>query len=103
MASNGTPMVMRLLAEQRKRCLATILTSAETSPWWSRLSDNQQQVFRDQVRTAIAVFYDLSRDVVKVSEDDSQRNELALDLIRSVHTQQQKITAQFVTGADHAS
>lgn len=98
MSSNGTPMVMRLLAEQRKRCLATILTGTENSPWWKDLTEHQQQVFRDQIRSAIAVFYDLARDVIKVSEDDGVRNELALDLIRSLHTQQQKIAEHLETG-----
>lgn len=83
--------VMRLLAEQRKRCLATILTSAEGSPWWSTLTGPQQHTYRDQVRAALAVFYDLTRDVIKVTEDDSVRNDLALDLIRSIHSQQTQI------------
>lgn len=91
MTAAGPPFVIRLLAEQRKRCLATILTSAETSPWWPRLSDAQQERFRDQVRAAISVFYDLTRDVVKVADDDTPRNDLALELIRSIHTSQQVI------------
>lgn len=89
MSSNTA--VLRLLAEQRKRCLATILTAAEGTSWWPRLSDDQQSTYRDQVRAALAVFYDLTRDVVKVTEDDGVRNEIALDLIRSIHTQQTQI------------
>lgn len=92
MPSNGNAPVLRLLGEQRKRCLATILTAAEASSWWPRLSDPQQAQFRDQVRAALAVFYDLTRDVVKVTEDDGIRNELALDLIRSIHSQQTQIS-----------
>lgn len=91
MSAPASP-VMRLLAEQRRRCLATILTSAEGSSWWGRLSDDQQATFREQVRTALAVFYDLTRDVVKVTEDDGVRNELALDLIRAVHHQTSQIS-----------
>jgi hypothetical protein len=91
MTSTGPPLVVRLLAEQRKRCLATILNSAESSAWWSRLSDAQQGVYRDQVRSALAVFYDLTRDLIKVTEDDSTRNDLALDLIRSLHSQTSQI------------
>jgi hypothetical protein len=90
----STPVVLRLLAEQRKRCLATILNAAESSPWWSRLSDTQQNAHRDQVRAALAVFYDLTRDLVKVTEDDSMRNDLALELIRSIHHQQVAIREQ---------
>ncbi len=90
--SAQAPMVIRLLVEQRKRCLATILNAAEASSWWTRLSDAQQTQFRDQVRAAIGVFYDFTRDVAKVTEDDVTRNEPALELIRSVHTQQQRIS-----------
>lgn len=92
MTGNATPLVVRLMAEQRKRCLATILNSAEQSPWWGKLTAVQQDTYRDQVRTALAVFYDLARDVIKVTDDDTVRNDLALDLIRSVHSQQIKIT-----------
>jgi hypothetical protein len=93
------PVVMRLLAEQRKRCLATILNAAETSPWWPTLSEAQQNMYRDQVKTALAVFYDLTRDVVKVTEDDTNRNTLALDLIRAIHAGQQKITDHLGAGS----
>jgi hypothetical protein len=91
MSNAGPPLVVRLLAEQRKRCLATILNSAESSAWWSRLSEPQQNAYRDQVRAALAVFYDLTRDLIKVTEDDTVRNDLALDLIRSMHTQTAQI------------
>lgn len=91
MSASGPPLVVRLMAEQRKRCLATILNSAETSPWWNRLSETQQNTYRDQVRQALAVFYDLARDVIKVSDEDTTRNDLALDLIRAVHSQQVKL------------
>lgn len=90
--SNGQPVVVRLLSEQRKRCLATILNAAETSSWWAKLTDSQQAEYRIQVRTAIAVFYDLTRDLVKVTEDDNPRNDLALELIRAIHNQNQKIS-----------
>ncbi len=87
----GTPLAVRLLAEQRRRCLATILNAAEQSSWWERLSDGQQNIFRDQVKAAIAVFYDLARDVVKITDEDVSRNDLALDLIRSIHMQSTQI------------
>ncbi len=91
--SGPNPVVIRLLAEQRKRCMATILSSAENSSWWDRLSTPQQQQFRDTVRSAISVFYDLTRDVVKVTEDDGVRNDIARDLIRAIHSQQREISA----------
>lgn len=99
MSANGQPLVMRLLAEQRKRCLATVLTAAETSSWWSHVSASDQDAYRGQVRTAIAVFYDFARDVVKVTEDDgsgSTRNDYALELIRAIHTQQTRLSEQLL-------
>lgn len=92
-------MVVRLLSEQRKRCLATILNHAEASPWWTRLSDVQQIAYRDQVRAALAIFYDLTRDILKITEDDSVRNDLALELIRSVHHQQAQLNQKLL--GDH--
>ncbi len=90
--TNWNAPVLRLLGEQRKRCFATIMGGAETSPWWGSLNPGEQAQFREQVRSALAVFYDLTRDVVKVTEDDGIRNELALDLIRSIHSQQAQIS-----------
>ncbi len=81
------PVVIRLLAEQRKRCLATILTSAENSDWWGTLTPAQQNAHREQVRSALAVFYDLVRDVVKVSDDDGLRNDHAVELLERIHSQ----------------
>ena len=90
-----TQVVMRLLAEQRKRCMATILNAAENTPWWSTLTPGQQNTFRDQVKSAISVFYDLTRDVVKVSEEDATpRNDVVLDAIRAMHSEQRAISAR---------
>lgn len=86
--AGGNTAVMKLLGEQRKRCFATILTGAESSPWWGKLTPAQQQTHRDNVRSALTIFYDLTRDIVKITdEDDVIRNEHALDLIRAVHAQ----------------
>lgn len=91
-----TPLAVRLLAEQRKRCLATILSGVEAAPWWAQLPTADQEALRGTVRGALAVFYDFTRDVLKVADDDgtSLRNDLALDLIRSIHVQQQQIVEQ---------
>lgn len=81
-------MAVRLMAEQRKRCLATILSSAESSAWWAKLDRHQQDAYRDQVRSALAIFYDFARDVLKVQDEDSGvRNDLALELIQAVYQQ----------------
>jgi hypothetical protein len=89
--TSTTPVVVRLLSQQRKRCLATILNSAEGSPWWAKLSAGEQQAFREHVYSAVSVFYDLCRDVVKVTEDDGVRNDLVVDLIRSLHANQREL------------
>ncbi len=94
MSTGNPPVVVKLLAEQRKRCLATIYNAAENSPWWPRLTEPQQNAFKEQVRNAVAVFYDLTRDVVKVTDDDGGRNEIVLDLIRSIHSEQLRLKQQ---------
>lgn len=79
--------VMRVVTEQRKRCLASILGAAETSPWWTKLSRDEQLAYRQRVIDALGVFYDLCRDVIKVSDEDSVRNEHVVELIERIHTQ----------------
>lgn len=78
--------VIRVVTEQRKRCLASILGAAETSPWWSRLTREEQAAYRQRVIEALGVFYDLCRDVIKVADEDSLRNDHAVQLIESIHT-----------------
>lgn len=91
-------MVARLLMEQRKRLIASILGAAETSPWWGKLSVQEQRAHREKVLAAIGVFYDLCRDIVKVSNDDSVRNDLALSLIQQVHDGQRALERQLRGG-----
>jgi hypothetical protein len=80
--------VTRVVTEQRKRCLASILGSAENSPWWNRLTRDEQIAYRQRVIDALGVFYDLVRDVIKVTDDpDTLRNERALDLLERIHGQ----------------
>jgi hypothetical protein len=97
---NSTSPVVRLIAEQRKRCLATIFSNAEAALWWKLLEADERDLFKDQVRQALSVFYDLVRDVVKVSEDDGVRNEIALDLIRDIHTRQRQILTAITEPSD---
>jgi hypothetical protein len=94
---NPPSPVVRLIAEQRKRCLATIFSNAESTSWWKLLEADERDLFKDQVRQALSVFYDLVRDVVKVSEDDGVRNEIALDLIRDIHNGQRRILSAITT------
>ncbi len=80
-------VVVRVVTEQRKRCLASILGSAETAPWWNRLSRDEQLAYRQKVIDSLGVFYDLVRDVIKVSDDDGLRNDHVVELIERIHTQ----------------
>lgn len=80
-------MMMRLVSEQRKRCLGAVLGSAESSPWWKRLTREEQIAYRQRVIDSVGTFYDFVRDVVKVGDDDMLRNEHALELLERIHTQ----------------
>ena len=85
MATSDHPM-KRLLAEQRRRCVASILGSAENSGWWSRLSKDDQLDLRDDVLKGINTFYELALDVIKVSDDGtSVVNAYAVDLLEAIH------------------
>jgi hypothetical protein len=76
---------MRVVAEQRRRCLASIMSAAEVSPWWQRLTLEERRNFRERVIAALGTFYDLCRDVIKVTEDDMIRNEYAVELLEEIH------------------
>lgn len=79
--------VIRVVTEQRKRCLASILGAAEASPWWGRLTKDEQQAYRAKVVDSLGVFYDLCRDVIKVTDEDGHglRNDHAVELIERIH------------------
>jgi len=87
-------LVNRLLVEQRKRMVASILGGAENSPWWSRLRPEEQQAYRMKVREATGVFYDFCRDVIKCGEEEAALNERAVQLIESVHASQRRLEGQ---------
>lgn len=78
--------VIRVVTEQRKRCLASILGAAEAAPWWAKLTRDEQAAYRQRVIDSLGVFYDLCRDVIKVADEDSLRNDHAVNLIESIHT-----------------
>ena len=78
-------IVLRLIAEQRKRAIGGILNHAENSAWWERLSPKEQRELRDKVLSSFGNFYDLVRDVVKVGNEDAVINEHTLRLIEQIH------------------
>jgi hypothetical protein len=87
MEASVSGAVIRVVTEQRKRCLASILGAAETSTWWPRLTKDEQLAYRQRVIDALGVFYDLCRDVIKVSDEDGLRNDHVVDLIERIHVQ----------------
>jgi hypothetical protein len=87
-------LTSRLLGEQRKRLIASIMGAAENSPWWSKLNPAEQRAFREKVLGSIGTFYDFCKDVVKVTGDDVMRNDYALEMIRQVHESQRTLERQ---------
>lgn len=84
-------LTSRLLVEQRKRLLASILGAAETSAWWSKLTPAEQHAHRAKVLASVGTFYDFCRDVLKVTGEDSIRNDLAVELLQQVYESQQAV------------
>lgn len=88
----------RIVAEQRKRLVASIMRSAEQSSWWRKLTSEEQGDYREDVLSSINVFYELVRDIVKVSEDDGIANDYVVKLIQQMHAEQQQIVAHLRQG-----
>jgi hypothetical protein len=90
----GEDMVRRLLGEQRRRLVASLLGAAESSSWWPQLAVVEQRAYRDKVLASIGIYHDFCLDVLKVSGEDSVRNERALTLIEQVHASQRRLERQ---------
>lgn len=78
-------VILRLIAESRKRAIAGILSHGENSAWWERLSVKEQRDLRDKVLASFGGFYDLVRDVVKVGQEEATVNEYTMRLIEQIH------------------
>lgn len=87
-------MVRRLLGEQRRRLVASILGGLETSSAWHKLPVGEQKQLREKVLASVGSYHDFCLDVIKVSGDDSIRNELALTLLQQVHDSQRRLERQ---------
>lgn len=87
-------IVRRLAVEQRKRLVASLLGSMETSAWWSKLNVAEQRAIRDKVLTSIGNYHDFMLDIIKVGTEDTGRNEYAVQLIESVHAGQRRLEAK---------
>lgn len=84
-------LVIKLITEQRKRLVASIMGAAESKGWWNKLTVQEQREYRSKVLDSIGVFYDLVRDVVKVSGDGWTVSDDALALIAQVHASQNRL------------
>ena len=84
-------MMRRLAGERRRRFVAGVLGAAEQSPWWRRLSVEEQKAFREKVLTSVGDYHDFMLDVIKISNDDTLRNEHALNLLEQVHSSQRRL------------
>jgi hypothetical protein len=81
---NVDPM-KRLLLERRRRCVATVLGFCEASDWWDELERDEQRELRTTVLNAIGGLHDVFLDILKVLDDGSVRNTLAVDAIDAVN------------------
>jgi hypothetical protein len=83
----------RLVAERRKRLVASILGHAERE-FYAQLTPEQQTTFRRKTLGAVDEFCDLMRDILKISGEDVVLNQHALDLLNALHDQQQALVRQ---------
>lgn len=83
--------ITKLLAEQRKRLLASVMRAAEAESWWGLLASDERERYRTTVVTSINVFYDFCRDVIKVSDEDSISNDASMKLLAQVHSSQRSL------------
>jgi len=76
-------VIKKLAIEQRRRLIASVLNAVD--------HETDSRARRDKIIASINVYHDFLLDVVKVSDDDSVRNEHALTLIAAVHESQQRL------------
>lgn len=90
-------MIKRLVSEQRKRVVGSIMGAAEQSAWWNKISPVEQRAFRQKVLDSIGVFYDFILDIIKVGADGVV-NEEAVQMIAQVHASAQRIERALANG-----
>lgn len=78
--------VKNLLAEQRKRLVASVMDYIEVNVY-PHLSGEEQKALRQRVLTSVGVYHDFCLDAIKASVNDgSIQNEHVLELLRSIHS-----------------
>jgi hypothetical protein len=83
--------IRRLATEQKKRLIAGLLNSCESTPWYKRLSEQERQAYRRDVFERVGIYHDFMLDVIKVADDGSVVNEHALELLEQLHAGQSRL------------
>ena len=82
----ATDFLRGFLVERRKRMVGGIMHFAESSPWWDRLSRDEQRAYRDKVLESTGAYHDAVLDCLKAALGDGIIvNEEAIRLIQNVH------------------
>lgn len=82
----ATDFLRGFLVERRKRMVGGIMHFAESSPWWGRLSREEQKAYRDKVLESTGAYHDAVLDALKAAVGDGIIvNEEAIRLIQNVH------------------
>jgi hypothetical protein len=89
----ASDFVRALLIEQRKRMVGGVMSHAEGSSWWGKLTVDEQRAFRDKVLSSTGAYHDVVLDCVKAAVGNGAViNEEALNLIRDLHDRQMRVS-----------
>lgn len=84
------PLLLKLLGEQRKRLVGSILGHVESADWYTHLDADDRDDLRDVVLEAVGRFYDLTRDLHAVLRDEGVTNERSVELLESIYREVRK-------------
>lgn len=78
--------IRRMLLNQRKRVVGSIMNHAE-SAFWEKLTPQERTAFRQIVLQSVGAYHDTCLDMVKSSVDDGSLivNEEAMRMIEDIH------------------
>jgi hypothetical protein len=84
--------IRRMLLNQRKRVVGSIMNHAEGS-FWDKLSPQERAAFRQVVLQSVGVYHDTCLDMVKSSVDDGSTivNEEAMRMIEDIHSKVSRV------------
>lgn len=88
----ASDFVRTLLVEQRKRMVGGIMSHAENSSWWAKLTKQEQLAFREKVLASTGAYHDVVLDCLKAAVGDGAIvNEEAIRLIQNLHDRTARI------------